>query len=370
MPTWGQELYELQRLLRAQEAELRRPGARPPDPADPSPFDKVRRKYLAELADHTKRPVIVYASGWLEGRPVADVSAVSVSSRDVMGFMEAVHGLEPGPLDLILHSPGGDSNAAEQIMKYLRDYGFGPIRAIIPLSAMSAASMMALCCDEILMAHHSQMGPIDPQFTLSTPDGPRQAPAQAILDQFELAKKEISKDQTSLGAWLPILRSYLPGLLSQCLTAQTAAEEMVAKAMQTYMFADLAPQEREARAKAIAAWFNDHKTHQSHGRPLRYEDVKGRDVKVTLLEDDDDLQEKVLSAWHGVQLTLSQVSIGKIIENHLGKAWMLSAAQSTLQIALGSPPAPRPDQAPVGTQAKPPRPQVNRPSRSERRRKR
>lgn len=355
MPAWGAIAQELNKLVLAQQAT-----GTPPDPLVPSPHDRVRRKYLLDLSDHTGRPVIVYASGWLEGRPVPDPSVVSVSTRDLMGFMEAVHGLPQGPLDLILHSPGGDADAAKAIMSYLRDAGFNPIRAIVPVSAMSAATMMALSCDEILMGRHSQLGPIDPQFTLATPDGPRSAPAQAILDQFERAKQECAASPQSLAAWLPILRSYSPGLLSQCLTAQEAAEETVAAAMTTYMFKDLPSADAASRAKEIASWFNSHKTHRSHGKPLRYDDLMEKKVRVTLLESDDALQDKVLSAWHGVQLSLSQVAVNKVIENSEGRAWMLSGSPG-LQIMIGSPtPSPAPArQLPQGP--------VPRPNRAQRR---
>lgn len=363
MPTWGKILYELNKLVAAQLSQ-----GESPDPFAPSPHDVIRRKYLRELAEHTGRPVIVYASGWLEGRPVPDPGVLSVVTRDIMGFMEVVHGLPVGPLDLMLHSPGGDANAAQQIMSYLRNQGFGPIRAIVPISAMSAATMMALSCDEILMGRHSQLGPIDPQFTLITPDGPRSAPAQAILDQFDQAKEECARSTEALAAWLPILRSYGPGLLSQCITAQEAAEEMVAQAMREHMFAEVKPGEVAAKkAEDVARWFNDHKTHRSHGRPLRFDDVQERGVNVRLLEDDDELQDKLLSAWHGVQLTLSQVAVNKLLENSNGVTWLLTGSPGGLQIVLGGPPP-----APVGplgppTAAPGPRPGGNR---AERRRKR
>jgi hypothetical protein len=340
LPTWGAILKELNALVAAEQLT-----GRPPDPNAPSPHDKVRRKYLAELSAYTQRPVIVYASGWLEGRPISDPSNVSVSTRDVMGFMEAVHGLPRGPLDLILHSPGGDPNAAQAIMQYLRHQGFNEIRAIVPISAMSAATMMALSCDRILMGRHSQLGPIDPQFTLVTPDGPRSAPAQSILDQFEQAKKECAQTPEALAAWLPILRSYGPGLLSQCITAQQAAEDNVADAMAKHMFKALDAEAATARAENIASWFNDHKTHRSHGRPLQFDDVAGQQVEVSLLENDNVMQDKVLSAWHGVQLSLSQVAVDKLIENNEGNAWLLSGSPG-LQILLGGqagPASPRSD---------------------------
>jgi len=342
VPTWGAINYELTKTLDT----LRKRGVQP-DPLSPSPYDLIRRKYLRELASHTGRPVIVYASGWMEGRPVNDPSQVTVHSRDMMGFMEAVHSIPKGPLDLMLHSPGGSADAAEAIMSYLRSEGFGPIRALIPISAMSAATMMALCCDEILMGRHSQLGPIDPQFTIPTPDGPRSAPAQAILDQFEKAKAECAANSASLAAWLPILRSYGPGLISQCLSAQTAAEDMVSVGMTKYMFAGSGDdQKAEAKAKEIAAWFNDHKMHRSHGKPLRYEDVEAKGVKVTALEDGQELQDRVLSAWHAVQISLSGVAVNKIVESSKadGKSgcWLISGSPGVQLMVNPQPTNPNP----------------------------
>jgi len=56
-----------------------------------------------------------------------------------------------------LHSPGGSIEAAEAIVTYLRSK-FAHIRAIVPHSAMSAATMIAMACDEIVMGKHSFLG--------------------------------------------------------------------------------------------------------------------------------------------------------------------------------------------------------------------
>ena len=53
-----------------------------------------------------------------------------------------MNGLRNDKLDLIIHSPGGSVEAAEQIVNYLRAK-YAHIRAIIPHSAMSAATMIA-----------------------------------------------------------------------------------------------------------------------------------------------------------------------------------------------------------------------------------
>ena len=174
MPTWGQILVEIN--------QSKTPQGTGPD------YDGVRRRYLAALHDYTKRAVILYSTAFLESRPIAPTD-VQIGLVDIHGLMETVSNITERELDLILHSPGGSAEAAESIVEYLRQR-FDHIRVFIPLAAMSAATMLALAADEIVMGQHSQLGPIDPQFIISTPEGPRSAPAKAILNQFEMAKKQ------------------------------------------------------------------------------------------------------------------------------------------------------------------------------------
>jgi hypothetical protein len=122
-------------------------------------------------------------------------------------------------VDLILHSPGGSGSAAELIVKYLRTK-FDHIRIVVPHMAMSAATMVSGGTDEVIMGKHSFLGPIDPQFILRTSLGQRSVPAQAILEQFELAKREAA-DPAKLRVWAPMLAQYGPDLL---ITRQNVAK--------------------------------------------------------------------------------------------------------------------------------------------------
>ena len=65
-------------------------------------------------------------------------------------------------LDLILHSPGGSPSAAEGIVSYLRSR-FDDIRVIVPLKAMSAATMVACAANQIVLGKHSFPRPTVPQ---------------------------------------------------------------------------------------------------------------------------------------------------------------------------------------------------------------
>lgn len=311
MTTWGEQLREL--------AELEKTISRLPGNSGASAADLLRRKYLGELAAYTGRAAIVYATPWLEEASAANRSgSLSVTRGDVQGFMEACSNITERDLDLIVTSPGGSPEAAESIMAYLRTR-FDHIRFVVPVSAMSAATMMALACDEILMGDHSQLGPIDPQITVTTPEGLRSAPAQAILDQFEMAKTEC-QDPANIGAWLPMLRALLPGLIATCHTSRAYAEEFAEKSLASHMMKN--DPDGPANAKKAAAWFADFTEFKSHGRRVGRAEALAQKLKVQRLEDDDRLQDLVLSVHHAVRHTWGKTPATKIIENHHGRCYI------------------------------------------------
>lgn len=114
MPTWRQILSEINTKLQQ---------------GDQRAFDNVRQHYIKQLADFTRRNVIVYASKWTSGD--APPNLVSIIDEDIQGFMEAIHGLKGDQLDLILHTGGGSAEATDAIVSYLRQK-FNNIRIIIP----------------------------------------------------------------------------------------------------------------------------------------------------------------------------------------------------------------------------------------------
>ena len=329
MPTWGQILTELK--------ATRSPQGTGRD------FDGVRRKYLKALNAHTKRAAILYSAAFLESRPIPPAD-LQIGLQDIPGFMEALSDVKEKQLDLILHSPGGSAEAAESVVTYLRKR-FEHIRIFIPVAAMSAATMIALSADEIVMGQHSQLGPIDPQFIVNTPEGPRSAPAKAILNQFELAKKEC-KDASNLAAWMPILRGYMPGLLTQCGDSRTLAVTMVSTWLKQYMFAG--DKDAETKAAEIAKWFADYESFQSHGRRVSPDEAIKKGLKVVWLESDNILQDAVLSVHHATMHTFSSTPASKIIENHNGRAWVRMTGQVVIQAPVAPPPSnPSPNNPPL-----------------------
>lgn len=325
MPTWGEILNEV--------AESARERGGSPD------WDGIRRKYLRRLNRRTRRPTIIYYSDWFKnsGRQTM------MTLEDMQGLMEACKGLRGPSLDVILHSPGGEAEATASIVRYLRKK-YSDIRVFVPLAAMSAATMWALAADKIVMGKHSQLGPIDPQ--LGSPAGV--APARAIIKQFDRAKAEC-KDPSLLPAWIPILQQYGPALLQQCEAAEALSRRLVAEWLSTYMFAG--QDKADAKAADVANFFADYDTHQSHGLGIDRDQARAVGVDIDDLEDDPRLQDAVLSVHHAAMITMDGPAV-KLVENHLGRAFVKLAPQ-VIQVPVqiqpgGSPPQALPPGIPSG----------------------
>lgn len=316
MPTWGEILSELRTSAIAANG-----------PAD---FDGVRRKYLSQLRALTGRDTILYYTDWLTtGTP-----DVMISMEDMQALMEVCKDLSGPGLDLILHTPGGSPEAAASIVRYLRQK-FDNIRVFVPLAAMSAGTMVTLAADEIVMGKHSQLGPIDPQMWT----GQRYAPARTILDQFERAKREVASSPASLQAWYPILQQYGVSLLEECEAAEKLGKKLVSEWLRQGMCMG-----DEESAERVADFFARYELHQSHSLGITRSDVAEQGLNVTSLEDDQALQEAVLSVHHATMHTLGGHAV-KIVENHLHRAFV--------KVNAGGMPMPMPMAMPVPGAAAP-----------------
>ena len=184
------------------------------------------------------------------------------------------------------------------------------------------------------MGKHSQLGPIDPQMV--TPDG-QHHPARSILLQFDQAKAEIAADPSALSAWLPILQGYGPSMLQECERAEALSRSLVKQWLRAYMLR--ADPRRAAKARAIANWFWEYGASQSHALGIGRDEARARGLHVTDLEANQALQDAVLSVHHATIHTFSGQA-AKIVENHLGRAWV----EMTMQVMMvqgpqGGPPA-------------------------------
>ena len=286
-----------------------------------------RRKWLGEelqktlIQIHRQRSdsnVLLYGSSFLQ-KSQAPAQSIQIAPEDINGLMSVLHGMDwDKPLTLVLHTPGGIMNATESIVEYIRSK-FDRIEVIVPTFAMSAGTMIALASNLIIMGRHSQLGPIDPQM----PYTGRFVSAQAVVDQFSRAKREILSDIENAHIWAPILATLGPSLIQEAQNALDYSEAMVGRWLNDYMFSNIEdPKKRSDKATQVAKYFNDATKHKSHGRRIGQEEACNVGIYVKKLEDDQKLQDNILTAYHLMTIIFEQSPAAKIIWAHNGQQWV------------------------------------------------
>jgi len=138
-----------------------------------------RIELYKKIEERRQKPLIVYATSIRSG------TNASIAGDVIVEFINHIDLIpnEIDEIDLLIISNGGDPIAAWRIMSILRER-FKKVSVLIPFVAYSAATLLALGVDEIVMHPYSNLGPVDPQIIVqrSTPDG---------SDDFHLSSEDI-----------------------------------------------------------------------------------------------------------------------------------------------------------------------------------
>lgn len=293
MPSWGELLNELNSMTDTLGNKC----------AD---IDALRNKYLKLLFNKTGRNIIAYYSGWQKPKRESNVD---INDSDLTGIMNAIKGLDCSKgLDLILHTPGGYPEATEGIVKYLRIKFGDDIRVIVPHMAMSAGTMLACSAKTIVMGSHSYLGPIDPQFSGIA--------AFNILTEFQKAQQELVSNPEKKLYWELILNRYPQAFYYTVTDGINLSTILVRDWLKTNMFKDFSKKEATERISKIVRRLNAN--HKSHARHFNINDCREMGLEIQTLEDDQELQELVLSVHHTYVISIDATNMTKIIENHNG----------------------------------------------------
>lgn len=128
---------------------------------------KDRKALYQGIEDHRKRPLIVYVTSERPG------CFNSMASDALPSLIEQIDSLPATSksVDLMIASYGGDPMVAWRIMSLLRERQLEDVSVLIPRSAYSAATLLALGANEIVMHPNGHLGPVDMQITTAGGDG-------------------------------------------------------------------------------------------------------------------------------------------------------------------------------------------------------
>lgn len=197
---------------------------------------RERKSVIADIEAARGSKVLVYVTGDRTGLPPARIGEDAV--RPMYDHLLAMSG--DGPVenvDLFLYSRGGDVSVPWRIVSMIREFCTN-YRVLIPYKAHSAATMISLGADEIVMGRKAELGPIDP--TLS-----RVAQAEGTVPPPEISVEDVSSyvsfmkdragisDQSALASVIAQLSEHLTPLTLGSVNRQYSHIRLVARKLIT-----------------------------------------------------------------------------------------------------------------------------------------
>lgn len=121
---------------------------------------RERQALYGVVQEARGRPLIAYCTSM---RPNASGQMASDVIPEFVKHINAISKKE-NEIDILIISSGGDPVVAWRIISMLRER-FDKITALVPFTAYSAATLLVLGADNIIMHPFANLGPVDPQLT-------------------------------------------------------------------------------------------------------------------------------------------------------------------------------------------------------------
>ena len=201
-------------------------------------------------------------------------------------------------INLLLHSPGGDGTIVEKMVDMCRSHlagGNRKLRVIIPNIAKSAATLMAVGADQIVMGYCSELGPIDPQVQIAVSGVIQWVSALAFVESRDELMKQIAqavkKKETTVGLLQQLAGLNIP-FTNECSNSIAFAKKTAVTLLDKYMLrpAFERPKARAKKASEIAEKLLSKQLFPVHGQYIDGATAKKElGLEVEVLDKDDQL---------------------------------------------------------------------------------
>lgn len=238
-----------------------------------------------------------------------------MSSSDIPPFEAALKSITGADqINLILQSPGGDATIVEKMIEMCRAHLSGKkskFRIIIPNVAKSAATVMALGADSILMGYCSELGPIDPQVQIVVSGTVQWVSALSFVESRDRLMEQIAA-AAAAGEPLNGLLQQLAGLNIPFTTEMenhiSFAKKTAVTLLDRFMLKARLPKAEQRRQKAeeIAEKLLSKQLFPVHGHTIGGATAKSQlDLEVELLERTDELWELIWEYYMRCELQMN-----------------------------------------------------------------
>ena len=230
--------------------------------------------------------VVAYTAGANARR-----NAITVADVPALGEVLAQVG-DCDSINLILESPGGDGPTAEKLVTMCRDFG-KVFRVLVPNRAKSAATLMALGADQILMGYCSEIGPIDAQVPIGYAGFQQWVSAQTVIDAEKrlraLYQKRKGNDQ-DVSDVLSSLAALNPPFVEHCRCLMGFSKKLAKEYLTNMLEGQCSsPQKRGQIVRQVIKRLTQPKEHDVHSRFIHVQEAKRLELGVVSLGKHDEL---------------------------------------------------------------------------------
>jgi len=316
------------------------------DEASPGWATKKRQEIITKIQEQTGRRLAVYTASMSHPMSV-------IMSQDAPLFEDCMRVCEGQAGDLMINSPGGDANTAEKILKMCRYRFSKEFNVIVPNYAKSAATLIALGSDRILMGYLSELGPVDPQVQSILPTGQTQiVPARSYIRGVENIRDRITRGEP-VSVYVPVLAQIRPEIIAICEEAIEFSKDFLRRWLPKGVLKG-----SKIDPETVIAELVEGQRYRSHGQVIDHADArKLLGDRVELIDPKSDLWNLVWELYlRSISYLNSMPDAAKLFETERSSTTM------NIRIAIPRPPPPsraRPPAEPPDTQPSETRPNAD-----------
>ncbi|MBN1621454.1 MAG: ATP-dependent Clp protease proteolytic subunit [Endomicrobiales bacterium] len=281
-------------------------------------LNNERKIQLDRISKLRKRSILTFASALSKGN-----APIGIDYDDIVPIMDQLSNIQGEEIDIILETPGGYAEYAEQIVESIRTK-FKDVAFIIPGAAMSAGTIMAMAGDDILMSPYSALGPIDAQIMQQG----KRFSAHAFIEGLNKIKDEVADTGVLNKAYIPILQNVSPGEIQSAQNAYDFALDLVGKWLAKYKFKNwdkhktnpsligkpVTKEEKKQRALEIADKLRDHSIWKTHGRQIKINSLREMKLIIKDYSENAELYDAIQRYFILLKMTFDATDMFKMYE--------------------------------------------------------
>lgn len=249
-----------------------------------------------QIEEIRQRPLIVYVTS---SRPNANAT---MAGDVIPSFVKQFFAIPDSAkeLDILIVSNGGDAVVPWRIMSMIRER-CERVGVLIPFAAYSAATVLALGADEIIMHPYANLGPVDPQLTyrraIPSKNGGQELisgmfGSEDLRNFFEFVHHDVKiTDQQHLARAFELLANEVGAIqIGSAKRAMQLALSMGERLLSLHL-------KDTSQAKAITTALNSSFYH--HGYPLSL--TEAQKIGLPVQKAEGDLKKCMWAIWESIE---------------------------------------------------------------------